>query len=174
MNHKDGTIPDAFKGWCDVREVSEAHVKAVEQTDAEGRYLIYSTDAHYAEVVRLMRVHPGLFDQPDVPINSPDGVMTGNPTKFDNSRARKLGVTFIDFEKTITDRLVRGQCAVSVRSVCGQRAVSAWSVCGQRAVSAWSACGKCAVSAWSVCGQCAVSVRSVCGQRSGSVREVYG
>ena len=68
-------MPDAFKGWCDVREVSEAHVKAVERPDAEGRYLIYSADAHYAEVVRLMRVHPGLFDQPDVPINSPDGAI---------------------------------------------------------------------------------------------------
>ena len=104
MNHKKDTLPDAFKGWCDVREVSEAHVKAVEQADAEGRYLIYSTDAHYAEVVRMMRVHPGLFDQPYVPINSRDGVMTGNPAKFDNTKARKLGVKFIDFEKTITDR----------------------------------------------------------------------
>merc|ERR1712003_181596 len=70
---RQGTVPDVYKGFVDVREVSEAHVLALESPDAHGRYLLMTSIEHYSEVVNMLREHPHLKHIPELPVDSPDG-----------------------------------------------------------------------------------------------------
>jgi len=98
-----GTLPDKYKSWVDVREVSEAHVLAFEKEDAEGRYFLQSSSAHYADVVAILRKHPSLSHKPEFPIDSPDGIRESKSGKFDNSKAQRLGVNWIPLEQSVKE-----------------------------------------------------------------------
>merc|ERR1712014_265915 len=97
--------------WVDVREVSQAHVLALENDEVEARYLLQSSSAHYADIAATMRNHPSLKDFPELPLDTPDGIRHSAPGKFDNSKMKRLGVDIIPVEQSVresVDSLVAG------------------------------------------------------------------
>lgn len=107
-----GTIPDKVKSWCDVREVSQAHVKALMNPSALGRYLVQSSSAHYLEIAGLIRSSRWWLRLvlPPLPLHteSPDGRPNLSCVKFDSSRAfgsgrsaDQLGVKQIPLRDTV-------------------------------------------------------------------------
>mmetsp|Transcript_46236 Transcript_46236/g.83276 ORF Transcript_46236/g.83276 Transcript_46236/m.83276 type:complete len:210 (+) Transcript_46236:118-747(+) len=99
------TIPDAYKGWVDVREVAEAHVLALERDDSEGRYLLQSSITHYADVVEELRRHPALSHYPALPLSSADGSRQAVKPKMNNSKMRALGVKEISLQQSLADSI---------------------------------------------------------------------
>jgi nucleoside-diphosphate-sugar epimerase len=103
---RHGHVPDIIKGFVDVREVSEAHVRALLDPRASGRYLLQSHWAHYHDVARLYRCsHLWLrLCLPALPVDSPDGERHASVPPMDNSKAfRVLGVTQIPLETSVRD-----------------------------------------------------------------------
>ena len=100
----EGTVPDVVKGFVDVREVSEAHVRALVDPAAAGRYLLQSHNAHYAEIVALAR-RTRLWLRAllrALPVDSADGRRHAIGVPFDSSRAFEgLGVTRIPLEDSV-------------------------------------------------------------------------
>lgn len=97
------TVPDVWKGWVDVREVAEAHVLALESGHAEGRYLLQSSIAHYADVAEALRKHPQMSHYPELPVGSADGRRHAAMGEMDNSKMRALGVQEISLQQSIAD-----------------------------------------------------------------------
>uniref|UniRef100_A0A7S0A367 NAD-dependent epimerase/dehydratase domain-containing protein n=1 Tax=Pyrodinium bahamense TaxID=73915 RepID=A0A7S0A367_9DINO len=100
---RPGTLPDAYKGWVDVREVSEAHVLAVESEEAEGRYLLQSSVTHYEDIYAMMRKHPAMAHHPERPLDVEGGTRRSAAYAMDNSKMRALGVRPVPIEKSMLD-----------------------------------------------------------------------
>lgn len=99
-----GTLPDRFQAVVDVREVSEAHVKALVDESASGRYLLQSHSAHYADLASMMRRSRQWlwWMLPALPVDSVDGMPHAECTPFNNSRAfKELGVAQIPLETSV-------------------------------------------------------------------------
>jgi len=55
LNGDKDTIPQSTMGLVDVRDVAEAHVKALENEEAEGRYLMIQRSAPWASTCEILR-----------------------------------------------------------------------------------------------------------------------
>eukprot|EP00177_Eucheuma_denticulatum_P007830 GFKZ01014256.1.p1 GENE.GFKZ01014256.1~~GFKZ01014256.1.p1 ORF type:complete len:346 (-),score=36.13 GFKZ01014256.1:548-1585(-) len=96
-----GTVPDLYVSIVDVREVARAHVLAL--GEAKGRYLLLTADIHYEDVLKLVHDVDSRFRVKDFKVDSEDGTRRAMPNRFDNSRARNLGVCTIPWEDTIRE-----------------------------------------------------------------------
>lgn len=97
---RPGTIPDAYLGIVDVRDVARAHVLAL--GDAEGRYMLLTANVHYEDVWQELRGVDERFRRKELKLDSKDG-RNSVPNKFDNSKAKGLGVCKIPWEETIRE-----------------------------------------------------------------------
>ena len=52
----DAGLPFPYKicGWCNVKDVAEAHINAYEIASASGRYLLAERVAHYSELASIL------------------------------------------------------------------------------------------------------------------------
>ena len=100
---RPGTVPDAIKGFCDVREAAQAHVLALKD-GAEGRYLLQTHATHYADVVDVMRGHSAtLRRHRRPPVDAPGGARRARAPRFSNARAKKLGVAEVGWRQSVID-----------------------------------------------------------------------
>lgn len=100
MVGRPGTIPDAHISIVDVRDVARAHVLGLR--DAEGRYMLLTSNVHYEDIWRVLREVDERFRRKELKLNSEDG-RNSEPKKFDNSKAKGLGVCKIPWEETIRE-----------------------------------------------------------------------
>lgn len=104
MNGSEKTVPDtAFFGFCDVRDVGEAHARAYESAEAAGqRYLTVSSGYTYQEVCDIIRKN-----FPEKRDTTPEGTPNApypNVYTLDNSKIKKeLGMEFKPLEVCIRD-----------------------------------------------------------------------
>lgn len=91
--------------WVDVRDVAQAHVKAMELNEAGGQRF-FITAGHFTNKQLAAAVAKNFPDQKGVPTDkTPGGEWPEEGyANFDNSRSKKvLGLEYIEFEKTIVD-----------------------------------------------------------------------
>lgn len=125
-------VPNLTYGVVDVRDVAEAHRLAAFNDDASGRYILVNDSLSMLGIARLLRKEFGSrypFPRMQVPkpvvwaVGPFMGPVTrkfisrnvGYPLRFDNSRSKKLGVTYRPmtetfkehFEQVLADGLVR-------------------------------------------------------------------
>lgn len=99
---RSGTVPDGFCEFVDVRNVGEAHVAAMENGAAHGRYLLLTNRVHYEDVARVMRGVDKRFG--GLPVDSVDGRRRAvEPYVIDNSKAQSLGLSVYDWEETVAE-----------------------------------------------------------------------
>jgi nucleoside-diphosphate-sugar epimerase len=54
-------FPNKAVGWCNVKDVAEAHINAYENASASGRYLLAERVAHYSELASILHdMYPSL------------------------------------------------------------------------------------------------------------------
>jgi len=101
LYYEKGTKPTCF-GFVDVRDVAEAHIRAMEHKDASGRYLlISSTGISYFELSQML-VLSGKFGQYKLPIKQ-DGSIANRPL-YNNSKAQtELGLKLTPIETSVVD-----------------------------------------------------------------------
>jgi len=92
-------------GCVDVRDVAEAHVRAAEVKEANGRYILSTTDAiSQLELVELLR-KSSKFDTYPLPTKEAEPVKTR--LKYSNTKAQtELGLHFTAISQTIVDMAV--------------------------------------------------------------------
>lgn len=94
------TYPNLSFGWINVKDVANAHILALENPSAEGRYCLVERVAHYSEIVKkLLELYPTLRlpekcadDKPFVPIY-----------QVSKEKAKKLGVVFTPLEESLKE-----------------------------------------------------------------------
>ena len=112
--YRDELPPSAVFIWVDVRDLAEAHVKAIEVPEAAGqRFLItagYFSNKQIADAIRDS--YPDLVDKlpsKDIPDDLPKGIY-----EFDNSKSTKdLGLSYRRLNESVKDTVE------SIRSVGG-------------------------------------------------------
>jgi nucleoside-diphosphate-sugar epimerase len=111
---------DLYFGFVDVRDVAKAHRLALENDQAEGRFILCSCTKGFMEVADIIRKKYGKrFKLPAM--KTPTAILyligwmfglslkyvyrnIGHPIKINNSKSiRELGMTYIPFEQTILD-----------------------------------------------------------------------
>jgi len=92
-------------GCVDVRDVAEAHVRAAEVKEANGRYMVTTTEAiSQLELVDLLR-KSGKFDAYPLPTKEVEPVKTR--LKYSNAKAQTdLGLKFTSISQTIVDMAI--------------------------------------------------------------------
>jgi len=97
------TLPETrVPAFADVRDVALAHVLAVENPKAAGRYLIATGSYYWQELFDI--VHKHFPARKIVPVGKPGDYP--KTYRVDHSKAEKeLGIHFIPFEKTVVDTL---------------------------------------------------------------------
>jgi dihydroflavonol-4-reductase len=127
-NGETPAILDLQLPAVDVRDVAEAHIRAMESPSASGRYLLLAGVRSSRQVVDLLREH-GWGDRyrlPSLPLDNrvgnlvvriaanlrPAGTRSylkthlGGDFKFDSSKAeRELGISYRDVDQTILDAM---------------------------------------------------------------------
>ena len=115
---------DLYFAFVDVRDVGRAHRLALENDDAEGRYILCSVTKGFMDVANIIRNKYGKqFKLPGM--KTPTFMLyligwmfglslkfisrnMGHPVKINNSKSiRQLGLSYIPFEKTIDDMVER-------------------------------------------------------------------
>ncbi|RAL45869.1 unnamed protein product [Cuscuta campestris] len=94
------TYPNLSFGWINVKDVANAHILALENPSAEGRYCLVEQVAHYSEIVKkLLQLYPTLRlpekcadDKPFVPLY-----------QVSKERAKNLGVVFTPLEESLKE-----------------------------------------------------------------------
>ena len=111
---------DLYFGFVDVRDVAKAHRLALENDQAEGRYILCSEAKGFMDVAGIIRKKYG--KQFKLPLMKTPTFMLfligwmfglsfryvyrnlGHPIKLNNSKSiQNLGITYIPFDKTIED-----------------------------------------------------------------------
>ncbi|KAH6824554.1 Rossmann-fold superfamily protein [Perilla frutescens var. hirtella] len=93
-------LPTGVYRCVDVRDVALAHVLALENPSASGRYLLVGRVAYSFEALDILkRIYPSLDLPPTETENRPDKV----PYQISKERAESLGVTFRPLEVTLKD-----------------------------------------------------------------------
>lgn len=95
-----GKVPDLYMTIVDVREVAEAHVKALE-AKAEGRYLLLSDVVHLVDVVNEIRSVDERFGSGKVVIDSVNGRPAAKGRAFNNAKVRGLGVSAVHWKEAV-------------------------------------------------------------------------
>lgn len=105
MDGSTKEVPDtSFFAEVDVRDVAKAHRLAYESEKAAGeRYFTTAGGYTYQDICDILRQIPEIKDKvPEGKPGSGKDVLEG-VYKVDNSKAQKLGISFIPLEKTIKD-----------------------------------------------------------------------
>jgi len=87
---KKNEIPQSTMGFVDVRDVALAHVLGLEVEEAAGRHLLIQQSLPWETICSILRK---LFPEYPVPSKVAEGERP-KPMLFDNSKAKKLGITF--------------------------------------------------------------------------------
>lgn len=105
---KDKLAPTGFYSWVDVRDVAQAHVRALEAPEAAGKrfFLIndYLTNKEIAQIIvekypEYANKLPGNLNELESDIPAPE-----SRYKFDNSQSRKvLGIEYAPLSKSVDD-----------------------------------------------------------------------
>ena len=86
----------------DVRDVARAHVLAIVKPEAAGqRYILSQGEPTYSDYIRPVAAKYKPLGWP-VTDTHVEGTNDFGP-KFDNSKAKKLGITFTDWNQTVVD-----------------------------------------------------------------------
>jgi dihydroflavonol-4-reductase len=118
-------VLDLTWGFVDVRDVAEAHLRAMERPGAHGRYICAAETASMRTVVDLLRTHGySRYRLPRIPLDSPFGSWVvrqfsyaqgkgvgsylrthlGRVPRYDTTKIRtELGLTFRPIEQTVLD-----------------------------------------------------------------------
>lgn len=98
---RKGTVPDACMALVDVRDVAATHVRALDG-EMSGRYLLLTEDVHCVDIVEVLRGLDSRFTElKTVSIDSVDGERHAVTKKFDNRKAKGIGVCNIPWEDTV-------------------------------------------------------------------------
>jgi nucleoside-diphosphate-sugar epimerase len=112
--------PDIRFGYVDVRDVADAHLKALEQDDANGRYILAERTGGIIEITKMIKMTfgdkyqtpKGLIPKWSMYLAGPFvGVKwsfirrnVGYPLKLDTSKSRnQLGLSYTPLETTVSD-----------------------------------------------------------------------
>jgi nucleoside-diphosphate-sugar epimerase len=104
VNGTHEKIPRAYIGFCDVRDVALAHLKAIQVAEAVNkRFLICTADMNFRDVANVLApvFNPKGYKVPTVDAEGedPTGVRDS-----DNSRSREiLGLDYTEYAKTMID-----------------------------------------------------------------------
>ena len=112
--------PDLLFGFVDVRDVAQAHLIALESSDAEGRFIISAITAGMTDLAAIIKkLYGKKFKLPAM--KAPKFILyltgwmfgvtlkyvsrnVGHPLKFNNNKSiRVLGMTYTPFEITVKD-----------------------------------------------------------------------
>jgi len=111
-------VPALHFGCVDVRDVAEAHVRALYTAGAAGRYIVSAGELSMLGIARLLRPKYGRYRLPSVELPKPlvwllgpvsAGVTrkfvqknVGMPVRFDTRRGqRELGLSYRPLEQTV-------------------------------------------------------------------------
>jgi nucleoside-diphosphate-sugar epimerase len=102
--YKDELPPSGVYLWIDVRDLAEAHVKAIEVPEAAGQRFFttagYFSNKQIADVIR--EAYPQLADK--LPSKDTPDDLPADIYKIDNSKSIKvLGLTYRSLKESITD-----------------------------------------------------------------------
>ncbi|KAK6460307.1 protein induced by osmotic stress [Scheffersomyces coipomensis] len=106
---KDSKIPAAESICVDVRDVANAHVKALESNEAAGKRIVVSNSRFvYGQFVDIIRRNfPNYTKQLPFVETLPSDYFA-NYNRFGDSESRRiLDIEYIDFEKTIIDHITQ-------------------------------------------------------------------
>jgi nucleoside-diphosphate-sugar epimerase len=112
--------PDIWFGFADVRDVARAHILALENEAAEGRFIISERSMNVRQLTDIIKkYYPGKYRLPLMMAPKPLLMLVGRffdvtpkfvknnvgyPLYFNNSRSKNiLGLQYHDIEKTVTD-----------------------------------------------------------------------
>ncbi|KAI9290530.1 NAD(P)-binding protein, partial [Neoconidiobolus thromboides FSU 785] len=96
-------IPEGGRTYVDIRNVSEAHIKAYENKDASGRFICNNDTFSWREFTALLKKL-----LPDAPLPSEINRQSKEESlpKFDNTKSKNiLGINYIPLEVSIKDQL---------------------------------------------------------------------
>lgn len=98
--------PVEFGGFCDVRVIATAHLRAFESEEAAGQRIITGSDFNYQNAVDFLREDfPELHDR--IPKGEPGAGKTWPIYHIDHSKAEKvLGLEFTPLNVTLKDTVV--------------------------------------------------------------------
>jgi nucleoside-diphosphate-sugar epimerase len=116
--------PDISFGFVDVRDTAYAHILALENEHASGRYIISERTMSMIEMTRIIKkLYPGKYRLPFMKAPKIILMMVGRffgvtadyvkrnvgyPIRFNNSRSRKnLGLKYRPIEETLKDMIVQ-------------------------------------------------------------------
>jgi nucleoside-diphosphate-sugar epimerase len=112
--------PDIRFGYVDVRDVADAHLRALEQEDAQGRYILAERTGGIMEITKMIRAAfgdkyqtpKGLVPKWSMYLVAPFVGLkwsfirrnVGYPLKLDTSKSRdQLGLSYTPLETTVSD-----------------------------------------------------------------------
>ncbi|KNA11909.1 hypothetical protein SOVF_130810 [Spinacia oleracea] len=86
------TYPNATLGWVHVKDVAEAHIRALEIPTANGRYILSETVAHFSDIVKILHE---LYPNAKLPNKCEDDQPFETTYKLSKDRVKTLGIEFI-------------------------------------------------------------------------------
>lgn len=99
-------VPELYFPTCDVRDVALAHIKAASIPEAAGERILIVSSTSFIPMIRWAQILDKEFSSKGykIPLEEVKGEGKGKTAKIDDSKMRKiLGITPIDFEKTVID-----------------------------------------------------------------------
>jgi len=99
-------LPNRSKCLCDVRDVAEAHIRAMQTPSAAGRYLVVATSISWRAVGAILR---RALPEARVPTAVEDGPAPYPQALASHKRLHELGVCMTPVEDSLRD------CALSLR-----------------------------------------------------------
>ncbi|XP_068342757.1 cinnamoyl-CoA reductase CAD2-like [Pyrus communis] len=93
-------FPNTTYRWVDVRDVATAHILALENASASGRYCLVGRVIHCSDTVNILR---DLFPALKLPEECADDKPLTPTYQVSNERAQSLGVKFTPLEVTLKD-----------------------------------------------------------------------
>ncbi|KAL8159431.1 hypothetical protein V2J09_000972 [Rumex salicifolius] len=95
------TYENFTHGWVHVKDVAEAHIRAFERADANGRYCLVDTAAHFSELVEMLKE---LYPTAKVPHKCADDEPFMTTFQVSKERVKcSLGMDFIPLKTGLKD-----------------------------------------------------------------------
>ncbi|XP_048499742.1 phenylacetaldehyde reductase-like isoform X4 [Beta vulgaris subsp. vulgaris] len=94
------TYPNLAFGWIHVKDVAEAHIRALEIPSAKGRYILSETVAHFADLVNILHeLYPNL----KLPNRCDDDSPLDPTYKISQDKAKTLGIDYIPLKVALKE-----------------------------------------------------------------------
>ncbi|XP_048134584.1 phenylacetaldehyde reductase-like isoform X2 [Rhodamnia argentea] len=102
LNFVNGTeeFPNASYGFVDVRDVAQAHIQALENPSASGRYCVVAGVMHRHDALNILR---HLYPTSHLPENCEDDKPAVSAHRISREREEGLGVNFIPLDVSLGD-----------------------------------------------------------------------